>query len=369
MPTDFPVRDDEIDLFELANSLWQRKKNIIFITVVTTLASVLFAFLTPAIWKSEVTVFQANPADLADLNSVWGLINADETANPISPSTTYNYFYRALTSPAVQWQTFKDSNFSGRALQASYKEEITRSKWKSFQENLQISRSSEDPKNTSPAPAITVTFQSDDPQFATNLLNNFLIPNAQKSAKKSLINNLESDKIRKLEKIDREITQIETAFLEASEVQEIALKDALAIAKAGNIEQAKDLNLSRTLGEKSFMLGTNILNEQLRIQHESFNRYRFISIPNASDNNKPLLPAVASIIRQQRQKIVDINFSSIHWQPVIIDLPALLPTSPIKPKKMLVVSLGAILGTMLGFFITLIQIAADTRKKVLNTNH
>ena len=356
--------DDDIDLFELAASIWQKKSLIATVTLAVTLTAVLVAFKIPPTWESSTKIYKADSSDLTELNIIWGLLNNDETANPISPGITYSHFYRALTSPKVQWQVFYSSGLEAKAREnypVSEQEQAVNSAWEGFTEALVIERSDEDKKHVSPVTFTKISYQSDDQKLSAQLINDHLLPAAQAYTRKLLLSNLESDRSRKLEKIDRQIAEIETRFIESNQTKEIAIRDALAVAKAGNIEQSDNLNLSRTLGDKSFMLGTRILKEQLSIQQAEINRYQFFSRDPKAGDTRPYLPSVASILIGDRQRVAGLDLKNLQWDSVSQDLPALVPASPIKPKKALIVALGLILGLMAGVFAALIKTAVEKR--------
>ena len=61
---------------------------------------------------------------------------------------------------------------------------------------------------------------------------------------------------------------------------------------------------------------------------------------------------------------INLDFSNLDL--VRIDQPAIQPAKPIKPKKILIMSLGLILGGMLGVFIALVRgMLAKRRESVV----
>ena len=361
-------QDDEIDLFELGANLWRKKATIITVAALITVAAAVMAFMLPKSWESKTQVYQVNAYELAELNSAWGLITSDETANLINPQSTFDSYYRHLTSPKILWQVFEQSGLKQMVLaEPNAGDAQVNSAWDQFQENLSIERSdASSKKQADPVPYISISFTSDDQAFSAKLINEYLIPAARKASVEAFTLNMESDKDRRLEKIDRDIAQIETTYIENNQVKKIARKEALLLAEAGNIsELPENLNLSRTLGDKSFLLGTKILKEQLRIQQQQIKNYYFVSRPEVNGADKPMLPAVSSIVFQQKNKLENLDLGGIFWSPVSVDLPAQIPSAPVKPKKSLIVALGMILGGMLGIFVALIQIAIASRKRKL----
>ena len=63
----FDPRDDEIDLFELFESLWKEKVLIVAITFVITLMSGSVAFSLPPTYEASVQMLPPSQSDVAEL--------------------------------------------------------------------------------------------------------------------------------------------------------------------------------------------------------------------------------------------------------------------------------------------------------------
>lgn len=71
--------------------------------------------------------------------------------------------------------------------------------------------------------------------------------------------------------------------------------------------------------------------------------------------NEDLFLAQLAEIREEQARLASINLDFSNLDLVRIDQPAIQPAKPIKPKKILIMSLGLILGGMLGVFVSLIR--------------
>ena len=60
--------DDTIDLYELWNTLWNKKGLVIAVTVIAALGSVVYALLQPPIYKAEALLIPPSVGDLKSLN-------------------------------------------------------------------------------------------------------------------------------------------------------------------------------------------------------------------------------------------------------------------------------------------------------------
>lgn len=82
--------------------------------------------------------------------------------------------------------------------------------------------------------------------------------------------------------------------------------------------------------------------------------------------NEDLFLAQLAEIREEQARLASINLDFSNLDLVRIDQPAIQPAKPIKPKKVLIMSLGLILGGMLGVFIALIRgMLAKRRESVV----
>ena len=60
--------DDTIDLYELWNTLWNKKWLVIAVTVIAALGSVVYALLQPPIYKAEALLLPPKAKDVQSLN-------------------------------------------------------------------------------------------------------------------------------------------------------------------------------------------------------------------------------------------------------------------------------------------------------------
>ena len=61
-------------------------------------------------------------------------------------------------------------------------------------------------------------------------------------------------------------------------------------------------------------------------------------------------------MREEAARLKSIQPNLEQLNLVRIDKPAIKPLNPVKPKKMLIVAIGLVLGGMLGVFVALIRI-------------
>lgn len=63
-----------------------------------------------------------------------------------------------------------------------------------------------------------------------------------------------------------------------------------------------------------------------------------------------------------RLKAIDVDIEALRL--VRLDQPAMTPSDPLKPKRALVIALGAVLGLMLGVFVALVRAVLVNQRRV-----
>ena len=366
----YPVQDDEIDLFELAGKLWQRKLIIIVITTAVTLASAIVAFMLPPQWESEARIYLSPSASFAKLDNVKNELYMLETKEGAGDRNTpplhsltptnkqaYNLFYRMLSSPATLRQVFEQGVLKtpppGETLTQEQKERL----FDRFTDNVKISRSSPEKDGLS---YTTIQYTSMDKHLSAELINQYLIPLVNEKTVKSLTNDLHAEINQVREMLRQSIIIREKEYLAQQQLEHIQLTEALKIAEAGGIVKPASQNIAELTPDSYFLLGSDIIKTRLELLKDRSKSFRLFS--DTDNESKPLLPSVTSLsLDLQVLDAVTLKTASI--SPVTIEQPAVVPTAPIKPKKSLIIALGLVLGGMLGVFYALINIAITNRQE------
>src|SRR5690606_14782223 len=104
--TQLPV-GDEIDLRELAVSLWESRLLICAVTVVVTGLAALYAFLSPAVYQSSVQTLPPPASALASYNA-GSQLQQPSTLPVLTPDAAYKTFLRHLSSDSLRTQFFEE---------------------------------------------------------------------------------------------------------------------------------------------------------------------------------------------------------------------------------------------------------------------
>ncbi|GAA4648463.1 hypothetical protein GCM10023116_07320 [Kistimonas scapharcae] len=383
----YPVHDDEIDLFELAENLWQQKWMIISITAVITLIATAAAFMIPPTYKSEAIISETSAAALAPINrfsasqtpsytisgtqqeqsdqnsssqqiqpthNIYAVYLEDDS---LTPEKSFKLFYKALTSADTIEAVFRDSNYvQMRSGANSLGEQNTAALYDELRNNIKIKLIKSD------VPRISVTLTSHDPAMAATIINDYLIPLATQKVIEDEEQAITAELNREKITLMNDIQVIEQRYINTNLNRQNQLKQAIAMAEAGSITKPQLNNISgNDSPQYLFLLGTDTLRAELAQTQSTLNHYRSITRTGQSNSNTPLIPGVAEkFYRFQQLDGIKPDFSNS--APVRIEQHARVPFTPEKPNKKMVIAVGLMLGGMLSVFIALIRIAIQKRK-------
>lgn len=382
----YPVHDDEIDLFELAENLWQQKWVIISITAVITLIATAAAFMIPPTYKSEAIIAETSAAALAPINrfsvsqapsyTISGTQREQSAQNSssqvqpshniyavylkddsLTPEKSFKLFYKALTSADTLEAVFRNGNHAQTSPGLDpLNEKDTAALYEELRNNIKIKMIK------SEVPRINVTLTSHDPALAATIINDYLIPLAIQKViddeEQAITAKLNLEKITLM----NDIQVIEQRYINTNLNRQNQLKQAIAMAEAGSITKPQLNNISvNDSPQYLFLLGTDTLRAELAQTQSTLNQYRRITDTEQSNRNAPLIPGVAEkFYRFQQLDSIKPDFS--HSTPVRIEQRASVPLTPEKPNKKLIMAVGLVLGVMLSVFIALMRIAIQNRK-------
>ena len=383
----YPVHDDEIDLFELAENLWQQKWMILSITLVVTLIATAAAFMISPTYKSKAIISETSAAALAPINrfsetqapsyTITGtqLEQSDQKRpgqqvqpshniyavylenDSLTPEKSFNLFYKALTAADTLETVFIDSHYAQKRSGLDAVDEKTAATfYDELQNNLKVTLMK------SGVPRISVTLTSHDPAQAASLINDYLIPLAIQKVIDDEEQAISAELSREKATLMNDIQVIEQRYINTNLNRQNQLKQAIAMAEAGSITKPQLNNLSgNDSPQYLFLLGTDTLRAELDQTQSTLNQYRRITDTEHSNRNAPLMPGVAEkFYRFQQLDSIKPDFSNS--APVRIEQRATVPLTPEKPNKKLIMAVGLMLGGMLSIFIALIRIAIQSRK-------
>ena len=95
---------------------------------------------------------------------------------------------------------------------------------------------------------------------------------------------------------------------------------------------------------------------------EMLEHNRKIEIMQKRQNEDLFLTQLAKM-REEAARFKSIKLDLDNFDLVRIDQPAIMPLRPIKPKKLMILAIGVVLGGMLGVFAALVRTMITSRPK------
>ncbi len=361
--------DHEISLVELASNLWKQRATILTCTVLALIISTILAFSLPKTYYSEAVIAQASPANFSDiiksaqaLNQIYSQFNnfnlpLESSPFETTPETLFEQYSKIVTSRKTLNFAFNQAQLleSKNHTSVSHKNKDIRG---FLNQKLKIN-----PKTINDIPRITISYLSNDPNIATQVINNSMIL----AAKTELLTQLEQEhkfyiKLAK-DQLEKEIENRQQEFISSNKRTLIDIENAINVASLAGQELPALSNIEAPWNQISFLMGSKALNamrtnrENIITKHYFFNS----STQVLQSPQKPFIPGIVPLIKAyQLLSSLKVNYSLA--QPILVEQPAYIATIPEKPNKTLIIAGITLLGIMLGFFIALARIAIRERQ-------
>ena len=343
-----PYQNDEIDLFELFESLWKEKFLIVAITLVITLIGGGVAFSLPPTYQASVHMLPPSLSDVAEL-SKFDVLKSSQSQ---SQSQSYAQFLQLLKSNQVHKELLRDKELQ----KALFKEPVSVQKGLKALDNLAVVN---EPKK-GPSVAIELTFDSQDPKLAADAANK-LVELGINAFQKQTLEAFSASKDQVVKTLKAELESLLNTHEQRIDAELAKMHEALTIAKALNLKEPR-ATTDLTVKTES---RSPIVTEELRYlysQGSNALEAEIIAV-KARKNNLNLVSGVAEI-QKRLDLISSVSFDSSKVIPLTIDLAAEPPEQRIKPKRSLIVALSAVVGGMLAIMFVLIRNAVRNRKTV-----
>lgn len=407
---------DEIDLFELFELVWRQKWLVVAITFFVTACAFAYALLATPIYQTSSVLRPVPLKNLSDLNvtDIYTL-TPDEALSLVgvnleSYSTRFEYFKKY---PELFEKYIKPNESLEQSFERFNREAITIIRPDEKREgifNKYVEIQVDYPKGVD-GPTMTnnfVTYAIDTErdrivENITTLIENKLknidseinvLRSAYHTEKTAKIENMtEVDRLQKLN-LEDELEALRYSLKNDRENRIQQLTEAITIARALGIKKPSlfpsldtEIRLSdgvlKTESNKKqipiYFMGTEALEAERQVLQsradDDFTSERVVEIKNALrrlENNREIEILNArqnddfflDRLAEKRSEITRLNEVVINVadiQLVTIDQYATTPLAPIKPKRILIIAIGVVLGAMLGVFLALL--VAMTRKR------
>ncbi|WP_238530349.1 LPS O-antigen chain length determinant protein WzzB [Pseudomonas sp. S9] len=330
---------DEIDLVELVKQLWLQKWLIIGCTVLITALAAAYAFLSTPTYQASAGVMPPRLSDIAGYN----LGRSEAKLNEFTVEDVYGVYKRNLLSGSLQRQFFDEVYLPSLPAEdaGAAKDKL----WDRF--NSDFSVQAPDAKNN--PDYFVVKVEGKQPEVVAEWANKYVKMAADKSEEGMQTNQL-TEIGTKAQSLSRQMDALRATAEKRREDRIARLQEALIVADAVGYDSpqvtpgktSSDGDFAEFMdGNLMYMRGAKAVKAELAVLEKRTNDDPFIVELRGIENQMDFL-----------QKI-DVNPDNV--SVFTFDSPALVPETPIAPKKMLILALGIILGVVLGVFLVLVR--------------
>jgi len=338
-------RNDEIDLVELVKALWAQKLIIILVTLAGTVAALAYALLVQPVYEAKASVLPPVVSDIAPYNA--GRSDAAEPGQsplkPFSPDVVYAIFSRNLRSQSLRREFFNDIYLP--SLTEHERSAPQDRLWVRFNELVSVVA----PDKQRPE-LLEVSVKQSAPDVAASWANE-LVNKASIASLRDMQRNVASELNTRINSIERRIASLRSIAQQRREDRLAILQEALVVANAVGLSSpqvtagrtSSNDELSEFIdGSLTYMRGAKAIGAEMQVLE-------------ARQSDDPFIPELRSLQEQLSfLKTIDVDPDNV--SVFTLDSAAQIPETPIKPKKVLIVALGIVLGGMLGVFIALIRV-------------
>lgn len=342
--------DDEIDLFELASSIWGKRRTVLACVVVSLILAVCYLALTPSIYESKIYISSAQDADVDLLNAIdTGPFTTSSHPDRLNAEFVFGFFIRNMQSQALALNYFK---LEPEAVLSKASPDAESSRlFEGFYKNFQINKPD---KNSD---YLVVNHQYQSSSLTAQWLNGY-INYVLKQTTKELIEAAKKKQLLVINSSNKQIAAMRSIYQQELQDQIIRLEEAVYIAQQLGYVNSENSDLATKLPANSldesllYMRGSKVLQAEIKMLKKRVDNDAFI---------QGIRPIQAKI-----NYLNSINFNEQLINIVKIDQLATPSTQPIKPKKPLIVALSLMLGLMFGILIALIQAKYDESRAKSN---
>ncbi len=338
--THYEARVDEVDLVEVIQNLWAQKWLIAACTLVVVAFAAAFVFLSTPVYEANSGVLPPRSSELAAYNQGRREINLAE----LKVADVYRVFTRNLLADRLKRELFLDSYLpSLSAAQAGAAEDQL---WAKFNSMLTVRA----PDARNKPEYFTITLKHADPQIAADWVNRYLSKVAQKS-EADIEANLVAEINSRVQSIERQIEILRSGAQTRREDRIVRLLEAKLVAEAAGIDSPQmGLGEAAFSGEFSEFVSGNDL--------DYMRGFRTIRAELAAlEQRKSDDPFIAELreLEDRLRLLRSLEVASGTVAVYALDLAAEVPQTPIKPNKLLIMTLGLVLGGLLGVFAALVR--------------
>jgi chain length determinant protein (polysaccharide antigen chain regulator) len=329
---------NEVDLRMLISALWRQRWVIIGAVIVATVIAAAYAFLSNPVYEAKVVVVPPTQNDIANYN--YGR-TADNELAPFDVKDVYGVFLRNLQADSLRREFFYKTYIP--SLSEADRKKPVETLYNDFSKVLTVSIVGKDNPDR-----YAVAAKDEQPELTVILIGKY-IGRASELAKKEMIKNISSEADVLARNIQQQIVSIREIGQKVREDSITKLREALIVAEAIGLEKppivsgSAEIKVAGNLDEQPlYMRGSKALRAEIENLETRKSDDPFI-------NKLRELQTKSRFYTNLESNIRDVEVFRMDGQ-------AELPDTPVQPKKVLLLLLGAILGLVFGVIIAFIRI-------------
>jgi len=334
---ELPSSRDEIDIGDLFFGLWRQKLIVFSMAVLFICISAAYAFTATPVYEARLSILPPTESDIAQLN-----IGRDRASDlePLTAKEVYDSYLQNLQSEYLRRQFFRE--FYIPSLGGEIGKESQDELYSNFSKTLQFgAMSAESPGK------YYMMMNSRSPETAANWLAKYAML-ASDRTKSQLIQDLKAGVLVKTKNLEQSILASKNSARKQRDDQVALLTEALNVANSIGLEKPPIISNSLSgevsagmEGELTYMRGSKALKTEIE------------NLKNRSSDD----PFIRDLRKKQelvsfyKSFSIDSNNFEVYRQDGAIQL----PDRPVKPNKLLIISLGTIFGFLIGGILALVR--------------
>ena len=338
----------DIDLFELFQSLWQEKVLIVLITAVITALAVIYALTATPIYQTQASLVPPPAYAIQGYNE--GRMEAFRTVGvkELSVDEVYKVFKTNLNSLQLRTVFFTDVYIP--SLSTDEQKKSRDSLQRKFNRTLSVKQS--DPNGNKDL--YQVSLELNDPVLAADWVKLY-IERAIAATKLELKSNIQAEQKVHLDTLSVQTKSLlDTAKIKRQDQIKL-LKEALYIAESISLEGSSPLSDKASLG------GSRYIDNDLIYTRGAKTLRAQLNVLENRNSDEPFIAGFREL-NTQLELLQAFQLDDSKISVVQIDEIAEVPSTPIKPKKALIVVAALVLGSMFGVFFVLVRSLMRKRK-------
>ncbi|WP_432784551.1 Ferric enterobactin transport protein FepE [Oligella sp. MSHR50489EDL] len=362
--TNHASQNDEIDLFELFDILWNGKFLIILIAAIGFLAAYGVSLLLTQEWRSSSHVVAPRLANTTELiekyRRVQRIVNNDKDVdiNSITNNVFSTFLYTAANSDEkhtflAQTDVFQDRMQVKGANATLVLEELSK----------QLSVQLPNDKQEVLAKSYQLSFVSDSAETAQKILGGYIAyisSIAIQTIQSEFTNHLQSLISIRKQKFD----DIERNLQNSRKINIENITNALLTAQKAGIKSAPGVLNGRRDGNNNFVLEINPNPQQLYLQGEEI----LTALLDVEKNSPLTYPSEYYRLQYEIEALESLQDKQPEFQSFSYLMRPSLPPKRSSPKRALIAVIGGAVGGVLACLFVLIMAAFRNREKSLAQN-